>query len=277
MKRKAGSRPRPCCGSRVGALLLPGAASGDADLQPQERHPDREVLHETRLPQRSSTTPEFWRSLRQSFGPLDRDDPDRLAHASCPDRLLGSSEDCHGSGTPDRASSRSIPFVIPPIILVVGLLDFYKGTPRTWFYAQAVRLPRRRVRDPGVPSSYFSLDSGFRDDRRAYAHRGLASIGATWRDDVAARSSSRTSAPPHSAGAFLPLAIVMGEFTIANLDRVPHVPDLHPVHQRDTRRTPPGPCRSSASGSRRGGDACRCLLVGAARPFTGVQIMGGAR
>ena len=28
-----------------------------------------------------------------------------------------------------------VPFVVPPIILVVGLLDFYRGTPQ-WFYAE---------------------------------------------------------------------------------------------------------------------------------------------
>ena len=35
-----------------------------------------------------------------------------------------------------------IPFVVPPIVMVVGLLSFFKGTP-SWFYAQAVGLPRR--------------------------------------------------------------------------------------------------------------------------------------
>ena len=43
-----------------------------------------------------------------------------------------------------------IPFVVPPIVMVVGLLDVLQGTP-SWFYAQPVGLPRGGVRDPRVP------------------------------------------------------------------------------------------------------------------------------
>ena len=66
-----------------------------------------------------------------------------------------------------------VPFVVPPIILVVGLLDVYKGSPE-WFYARAVRLPRRRVRDPRVPVHLLLARRGLPRDRRAHADGGLA-------------------------------------------------------------------------------------------------------
>ena len=37
-----------------------------------------------------------------------------------------------------------IPFVVPPIVMVVGLLKVYKGTP-SWFYASRGASSRRRT------------------------------------------------------------------------------------------------------------------------------------
>ena len=43
-----------------------------------------------------------------------------------------------------------IPFVVPPIVLVVGLLNFYRGRAEL-VLRDAVGLPRRRVRHPRLP------------------------------------------------------------------------------------------------------------------------------
>ena len=66
-----------------------------------------------------------------------------------------------------------MPFVVPPIVLVVGLLNVYKGSPEL-VLRQAVGLPRRRVRHPRVPVHVLLARCGLPRDRRAHAHRGLA-------------------------------------------------------------------------------------------------------
>ena len=54
-----------------------------------------------------------------------------------------------------------IPFVVPPIVLVVGLLNLYKGTP-TWFYAQPWGFLVAAYVILAFPYMFFSLDAGFR-------------------------------------------------------------------------------------------------------------------
>src|SRR5262249_8110673 len=54
-----------------------------------------------------------------------------------------------------------IPFVVPPIILVVGLLDFYRGSPQ-WFYGSPYGFLPAAYVILAFPYVYFSLDSGFR-------------------------------------------------------------------------------------------------------------------
>lgn len=108
-----------------------------------------------------------------------------------------------------------IPFVVPPIILVVGLLDVYKGTPQ-WFYAQPYGFLVAAYVILAFPYIYFSLDSGFRAIDVHTLTEASQSLGATWRTTLlrVILPNVRTAA---LAGAFLTLAIVMGEFTIANL------------------------------------------------------------
>jgi putative spermidine/putrescine transport system permease protein len=108
-----------------------------------------------------------------------------------------------------------IPFVVPPIILVVGLLDFYKGSPQ-WFYAQPYGFLVAAYVILAFPYIYFSLDSGFRAIDVHTLTEASQSLGATWRTTLfrVILPNVRTAA---LAGAFLTLAIVMGEFTIANL------------------------------------------------------------
>jgi putative spermidine/putrescine transport system permease protein len=108
-----------------------------------------------------------------------------------------------------------VPFVVPPIILVVGLLDFYKGTPQ-WFYAESYGFLVAAYVILAFPYIYFSLDSGFRAIDVHTLTEASQSLGATWRTTLfrVILPNVRTAA---LAGAFLTLAIVMGEFTIANL------------------------------------------------------------
>ena len=69
-----------------------------------------------------------------------------------------------------------VPFVIPPIILVVGLLKFFKDTLHApfWFLGKPDMFLVGAYVILSFPYIYFSLDAGFRVDRRAHADRGLA-------------------------------------------------------------------------------------------------------
>ena len=77
------------------------------------------------------------------------------------------------------------------------MLDLYKGTPQ-WFYAQPYGFLVAAYVILAFPYIYFSLDSGFRAIDVAYAHGGLAKPRRNLAHDVAARGSSRMSAPPRS-------------------------------------------------------------------------------
>lgn len=108
-----------------------------------------------------------------------------------------------------------VPFVVPPIILVVGLLDFYRGTPH-WFYAQPYGFLVGAYVILAFPYVYFSLDSGFRAIDVHTLTEAAQSLGATWQTTLlhVILPNIRVAA---LGGAFLTLAIVMGEFTIASL------------------------------------------------------------
>jgi putative spermidine/putrescine transport system permease protein len=108
-----------------------------------------------------------------------------------------------------------IPFVVPPIILVVGLLDVFRGSP-DWFYAQPYGFLVGAYVIIAFPYMYFSLDSGFRAIDVHTLTEAAQSLGATWRTTLfrVILPNIRAAA---LAGAFLTLAIVMGEFTIAVL------------------------------------------------------------
>ena len=105
------------------------------------------------------------------------------------------------------------------------------------------------------PYMYFSLDTGFRSIDVHTLTEASQSLGAGWPTTLLRVILPNISAAA-LAGSFLTLAIVMGEFTIASLAAVQHVPGLHPVHQPE--QGVPG----------RGGDAAqlRDHLGGDARP-----------
>ncbi len=108
-----------------------------------------------------------------------------------------------------------IPFVVPPIVLVVGLLNLYKGAP-DWFYAKPYGFLATAYVILAFPYMYFSLDAGFRSIDLHTLTEASQNLGASWRTTL-----TRVILPNIRAaalgGSFLTLAIVMGEFTIASL------------------------------------------------------------
>ena len=108
-----------------------------------------------------------------------------------------------------------IPFVVAPIILVVGLLDLYRGTP-SWFYAEPYGFLAAAYVILAFPYMYFSLDTGFRAIDVHTLTEASQSLGARWTTTLwrVILPNIKSAA---LAGSFLTLAIVMGEFTIASL------------------------------------------------------------
>lgn len=108
-----------------------------------------------------------------------------------------------------------IPFVVPPIVLVVGLLNIYRGTP-AWFYDKPWGFLAAGYVILAFPYMFFSLDAGFRAIDVHTLTEASQSLGARWPTTLfkVILPNIRTAA---LAGSFLALAIVLGEFTIANL------------------------------------------------------------
>ena len=108
-----------------------------------------------------------------------------------------------------------IPFVVPPIIMVVGLLKVYKGTP-DWFYAKPWGFLAAAYVILAFPYTFFSLDAGFRSIDVHTLTEASQSLGASWSTTLLKVILPNIRAAALSA-AFLTLAVVLGEFTIANL------------------------------------------------------------
>jgi putative spermidine/putrescine transport system permease protein len=108
-----------------------------------------------------------------------------------------------------------VPFVVPPIVMVVGLLRTFKGTPH-WFYGEPWGFLATAYVILAFPYMFFSLDAGFRSIDVHTLTEASQSLGATWTTTLfrVILPNIRSAA---LAASFLTLAIVMGEFTIANL------------------------------------------------------------
>jgi putative spermidine/putrescine transport system permease protein len=107
-----------------------------------------------------------------------------------------------------------LPFVVPPIVLIVGLLGVFRGAPE-WFVAS----PQFLV--PGyvvlsLPYAWFSLDAALRAIDIRTLSEAAHSLGAGW-----LRTLVQVILPGLRSGmlasALLTLAIVLGEFTMASL------------------------------------------------------------
>ena len=111
-----------------------------------------------------------------------------------------------------------VPFVVPPIILVVGLLDFYKDTLHApfWFLGKPDLFLVGAYVILAFPYIYFSLDAGFRAIDVHTLTEASQNLGASWRTTLWSVILPNIRAAA-MGGAFLTLAIVMGEFTIASL------------------------------------------------------------
>jgi len=108
-----------------------------------------------------------------------------------------------------------IPFIVPPIVMVVGLLRTFKGTP-DWFYQKPWGFLAASYVILAFPYMFFSLDAGFRSIDVHTLTEASQSLGAKWPTTLfrVILPNIRSAA---LAASFLTLAIVMGEFTIANL------------------------------------------------------------
>jgi len=115
-----------------------------------------------------------------------------------------------------------VPFVVPPIILVVGLLDFYRDLPGPlgrspqWFYGTPWGFLVAAYVILAFPYVFFSLDAGFRSIDVHTLTEASLNLGASWRTTLARVILPNIRVAALSA-ALLTLAIVMGEFTIASL------------------------------------------------------------
>jgi putative spermidine/putrescine transport system permease protein len=108
-----------------------------------------------------------------------------------------------------------IPFVVPPIVMVVGLLRVFKGTP-SWFYAQPWGFLATAYVILAFPYMFFSLDAGFRAIDVHTLTEASQNLGARTSTTLLRVILPNIRAAA-LAGSFLTLAVVMGEFTIANL------------------------------------------------------------
>src|SRR5437870_12767580 len=108
-----------------------------------------------------------------------------------------------------------IPFVVPPIVLVVGLLNLYKGAP-AWFYDKPYGFLATAYVILAFPYMYFAPDAGYRSIDLHTLTEASQSLGASSRTTLTRviLPNIRVAA---LGGSFLTLATVMGEFTIASL------------------------------------------------------------
>ncbi len=107
-----------------------------------------------------------------------------------------------------------LPIVVPAIVLVIGLSDFYRGSP-AWFYGTTRFLVVAYV-ILSLTFVYFALDQGIRAIDIHTLTEAAASLGAS-RTTTLLRvilPNLRTAA---LSAALLTIAVVMGEFTMANI------------------------------------------------------------
>ena len=125
-----------------------------------------------------------------------------------------------------------VPFVIPPIILVVGLLKFFKDTLHApfWFLGKPDLFLVGAYVILAFPYIYFSLDAGFRVDRRAHADRGLEGPRRELANDARARDPAEHQGRGPQWG--LPHAGDRdGRVHDREPLRVPHLPDVPAADQ----------------------------------------------
>jgi len=165
-----------------------------------------------------------------------------------------------------------IPFVVPPIVMVVGLLDVYRGTP-SWFYAQPWGFLVAAYVILAFPYMFFSLDAGFRSIDVHTLTEASQSLGASWPTTLVKVILPNIRAAALAAS-FLTLAIVMGEFTIANLAAFQTFPRF--LQYVNETQAYPAAALTLMSFALTWGAMLSLLLVGRRRGIKST-IVGGAR
>ena len=121
-----------------------------------------------------------------------------------------------------------VPFVVAPIILVVGLLDVYRGTPQ-WFYGEPYGFLAAAYVILAFPYMYFSLDTGFRSIDVHTLTEASQSLGAGWPTTLSRDPAEHQGG---GAGGLLPDARDRdGRVHDREPRPVQHVLRLRPVHQ----------------------------------------------
>jgi putative spermidine/putrescine transport system permease protein len=163
-----------------------------------------------------------------------------------------------------------IPFVVPPIIMVVGLLNFYKGAP-SWFYQQPWGFLVAAYVILAFPYMFFALDAGFRSIDVHTLTEASQSLGASWRTTLfkVVLPNIRAAA---LGGSFLCLAIVMGEYTIANLSAF-HTFPIYIQYINETKAYPAAAVTLMSFGITWAA-MLSLLVIGRGRPGRPAQIVG---
>ena len=163
-----------------------------------------------------------------------------------------------------------IPFVVPPIVLVVGLLNLYKGAPG-WFYAKPYGFLVAAYVILAFPYMFFALDAGFRSIDLRTLTEASQSLGASWRTTLGRviLPNIRVAA---LGGSFLTLAIVMGEFTIASLSAFNTFPTY--IQQINESKAYEAAALSLMSFMITWAAMLALLFVGRGRPGRAVQVAG---
>ena len=123
-----------------------------------------------------------------------------------------------------------VPFVVPPIVMVVGLLRTFRGTPH-WYYGTPWGFLATAYVILAFPYMFFSLDAGFRSIDVHTLTEASQSLGAKLDDDALPGDP-----PEHPLGCARRIVPDARDRDGRVHDReprgVPHLPDLHPVRER---------------------------------------------
>ena len=126
-----------------------------------------------------------------------------------------------------------IPFVVPPIVMVVGLLRTFRGTPH-WFYGEPWGFLATAYVILAFPYMFFSLDAGFRSIDVHTLTEASQSLGASWTTTLFKvilpniRSGSSRSVVPDARDRH-------GRVHDREPRCLPHLPDLPAVRERVAR------------------------------------------
>lgn len=107
-----------------------------------------------------------------------------------------------------------LPFVVPPIVLIIGLLTLYGGAPQ-WFVGTPLILLCGYVIH-ALPYVYRSVDAGMQAIDIRTMTEAAQSLGANWRT-ILLRVILPNLRVAILGGSFLTLAVILGEYTMASL------------------------------------------------------------